>query len=190
MKRSALFILWCVLCWGCRNREKAEGDDSAPFPVVPYLQSQVRHVDTSVYSIVRVRKAQGIADTAYIPREAFRAAAADFLSLPDLAAGGKEKYAETKLYDADLKKVVISYVPKPGEAVEGITRQDVIIEPDAGNGDQVQTIYIETVLNSSDSTIQKKLTWNVGGSFQVIKLINKRTQPERVETTTVTWSGR
>lgn len=184
-----MFGLWCVLCWGCRSKEKAEGDDAAPFPVVPYLQSQVRHVDTSLYAIVQIRKAQGTADTTYLRREDFRAAAADFLSLPDLAAAGKEKYAETKLYDADLKKVVITYVPKPGEAVEGITRQDVIIEPDAGNGDQVQTIYIETVLSSGDSTIQKKMTWNVGGSFQVIKLINKGEQPERVETTTVTWSG-
>jgi hypothetical protein len=189
MKWSALFGLWCMLCWGCRNREKAEGGDVAPFPVVPYLQSQVRHVDTSLYSIVRIRKAQGMADTTYLRREEFRAAATDFLSLPDLASAGKGKYAETKLYDADLKKVVITYMPKPGEAVEGITRQDIIIEPDAGSGDQVQTIYIETLLNSGDSTVQKRLTWNTAGSFQVIKLVNKQNHPETVETTDVRWIG-
>lgn len=181
-------MLLCMLCWSCGNKKKVENGESGFFPVLSYLQSQVRHVDTSLYSIVKISKAHGATDTTYLRREDFKAAAADFLSLPDIARD-ENKYTETKLYDEDLKKIVISYLPKAGETVEGITRQDIIIEPNTGNGDQVQTIYIETVLNSGDSTVQKKLTWNTAGSFQVIKLMNKQGQPETVETTDVQWSG-
>ena len=163
------------------------GDASGFFPVLSYLQSQARHVDTSVYNIVKISKAHGRQDTTYLRREEFKAAAQDFLSLPDLAGNSLEKkYTETKLYDEDLKKVVLSYLPK--EKGEEIIRQDVIKEPDAGTGDQVQTIYTETLENNKDSTIQKRLTWNVNKSFQVIRIVTAKNGTETVQTTDVTWA--
>lgn len=188
MERRGFFpAILLIFFSACKDKEA--GDDSGPFPVVSYLQSQARHVDTSLYSIVKIRKAHGVPDTTYIPREAFKAAAQDFLSLPDLASKElKKKYTETKLYDEDLKKFIITYQPKDREDFEEITRQDVLIEPDAGAGDQVQTIYIETLLHRGDSTLQKKLTWNVAGNFQVIRIVTKKSGDETVETTDVTWS--
>ena len=178
-----------LLAAACKNKVKDTGDASGYFPVVSYLQSQVRQVDTALFSIIKITKKAGRQDTTYIRREDFKSAAQDFLSLPDIAGNDlKDDYTETKLYDEDLKKFVFTYLPKDKNDAGEITRQDVIIEPNAGNGDQVQTIYIETVLNKGDSTVQKKMTWNVNQSFQVIKLINKKNQPETVETTNVTWS--
>ena len=187
---SGLIVLLYPLSFcSCGTKNGAESSESGFFPVVPYLQSQARHVDTSLYSIVKISKAHGATDTAYLRREDFTTAAQDFLLLPDIAVDGSKKYTETKLYDEDLKKVVLTYMPKPGKTVDEITRQDVVIEPGGGGADNVQTIYIETVLNNSDSTVQKKMTWNVTGNFQVLKLINKPNQPEALEITTVTWSG-
>jgi hypothetical protein len=141
-----------------------------------------------VYSIVKISKAHAVQDTTYLRREEFKAAAHDFLSLPDLTAKKlRKKYTETKMYDEDLKKVVLSYAPKDKAAAEGIVRQDVLIEPDAGTGDQVQTIYVETIASTNDSTVQKRMTWNVNGRFQVITIIAKKNQPEAVTTTDVTW---
>ncbi|HUQ96295.1 MAG TPA: hypothetical protein VM010_01430 [Chitinophagaceae bacterium] len=174
----------------CKNKVKEGGDASGYFPVLSYLQSQVRQVDTSVYSITKITKQDGFKDTAYIRREDFRKEAADFLSVPDLAsAKWRDNYSETKLYDEDLKKVIITYEPKDRAALPEITRQDVLIEPDAGSGDQVQTIYIETTLSNDDSTIQKKMTWNVATNFQVIKIISKKNRPEVVQTTDVSWTN-
>jgi hypothetical protein len=191
MNRSAFFPVLFVLVIACKSKE-AEGtsDASGFFPVRSYLQSQVRHVDTSLYSIMKISKAQGRADTAYLRREDFKAAAQDFLSLPDVASKElRKKYAETKLYDEDLKKVVITYLPKDKEDYVQIIREDVLIEPGtSGGNDQVATVYIETVEGNGDSTVQKKMTWNVSGNFQVIKLINKQGQPEQVQTTDVTWT--
>jgi viroplasmin and RNaseH domain-containing protein len=191
MNRSAFFSVLFVLVIACKSKE-AEGtnDASGFFPVRSYLQSQVRHVDTSIYRIMKISKVQGKADTAYLRREDFKAAAQDFLSLPDLASKKlRKKYAETKLYDEDLKKVVITYLPKDKEDYEQITREDVLIEPGtSGGNDKVATVYVETTESNRDSTIQKKMTWNVSGNFQVIKLINKQGQPEQVHTTDVTWT--
>lgn len=181
--------MFLVLVSACKAKEKERGDASGYFPVVSYLQSQVRHVDTSLYSIVKISKAHGAVDTAYLRREAFKAAAQDFLSLPDIASKDlKKKYVETKLYDEDLKKVVLTYELKDKADFKQITRADVLIEPGDEKGDQVQTIYVETVLRNGDSTVQKKMTWNVAGNFQVITLINKQGRPEDVQTTDVTWS--
>lgn len=195
MNRSVLFsVLFVLSVAACKSGPKepaaATAEASAPFPVVSYLKSQARHIDTSLYSITKIHKAGGIADTAYLRREDFRTAAQDFLSLPDLSAKELQaKYKETKLYDEDLKKFVLSYVPKDVNDFEQVTREDVIIEPGDAADAQVQTIYIETLNNSNDSTVQKKMTWNVGQSFQVIKLVSRKDQPEEVETTDVTWTG-
>ena len=191
MNRTVLLlVLFMLSVAACKNKKSETGDASGFFSVVSYLQSQARHIDTSLYSITQVRSMQGARDTAYLRREDFKAAAQDFLSLPDIASKEfREKYTETKLYDEVLKKVVLSYQPKDRKDVEQITREDVIIEPGDEKGDQVQTIYIETVVNNDDSTVQKKMTWNVNKNFQVIKLVDKKDQPEAVLTTDVTWSG-
>lgn len=184
-------MLFMLSVAACKSKNKPQETDnaSAPFPVVSYLKSQVRHVDTSLYSITKIHTAQGATDTAYLRREDFRAAAQDFLSLPDLSSKElQEKYTETKLYDEDLKKFVLSYVPKDAGNFDQVTREDVLIEPGGSANDQVQTIYIETLANSNDSTVQKKMTWNVGKSFQVVKLVTRKDQPEVAETTNVNWS--
>jgi hypothetical protein len=190
MKWRCFVPVYLLLLTACKSKEDEAAGDSGYFPVVSYLQSQVRHVDTSLYTIVKIRKAPGVQDTTYLRREDFRAAAQDFLALPEITTKAlQKKYAETKLYDQDLKKVIISYLPKDRADYQTVTREDVIIEPNSGGGDQVQSIYIETLSNSSDSTIAKKMTWNVNRNFQVIKLITRKGQPEIVETTSVTWSG-
>ena len=188
MIRCLLFLLSLLLFTTCKTKVKEADGASGFFPVLSYLQSQVRQVDTSVYSITKITKTAGRQDTVYLRREEFRAAAQDFLALPDLTAE-ENKYTETKLYDEDLKKVVISYAPKNKAAASGITRQEILIEPGDQTSDQVQTIYIETALHNSDSTVQKRLTWNVAKNFQVITIINKEGRPETVQTTDVFWGA-
>jgi len=192
MNQSRFLALLAVLLFAsCKTKEKStDANDSGYFPVVSYLQSQVRHVDTSLYSITKISKAHGGVDTVYLRQEDFKAAAQDFLDVPDISSNSlKKKYTETKLYDPDLKKVVITYEPKDKTDFNQITREDVIIEPGTATADQVQTIYIETLVNHADSIVQKKMTWNVAGGFQIVTLIDKKGQPQEVQTTDVSWAG-
>lgn len=184
-----VLVLGMSVLAGCSN-----GDDDAAataggyFPVVPFIKSQVAHVDTSVYTIMQVTRQGNMVDTAFIKREDFDQAAADFLSLPDISSKKlRKKYTESNLYDETLDKVVLTYMPKPDEEPE-VVRQDVIIKPNQQTGDAVETIYVEQIVTEGDSTVQKKLTWEVDKSFRVRSIIQKKNAPEKVKTVDVSWS--
>lgn len=181
---AALFIFALL---GCKSSEDAPEDKYEYFPVLSYIKGQVNHVDTSLFSILKVTKSNGVADTVHLRREDFKAAAADFLSIPDISVKKwRKRYTETRMFDPELQKVIINYVPKDKE--EEIQREDVLIEPNAEEGDKVQTIYIDRLLSNEDSTVQKKMLWEVDKRFQVITITQKKNAPEKVQTTEVTWS--
>ncbi len=184
-KYSPFFFLFFFVA--CSGKDSASSDETAFFPVLSFLKSQVAHIDTSVYTITQVTRRGSEMDTAYVKREDFEKTAHDFLSIPDITAKKlRKKYTESRLYDETLGKVVITYTPTD-ENLE-IIRQDVIIQPGTGSGDQVETIYIERLLNDDDSTVQKKMTWEVNKGFQIRSIIQKENTPERVENVAVTWS--
>jgi hypothetical protein len=186
-KWCLLSVIVVALVTGCKDEEEAGTAAGSFFPVLPFIKSQVAHVDSSVYTITQVTKHNGVSDTAYIKREDFEKAARDFLTLPDITGKKlRKKYTESNLYDETLDKVILTYTPKDKDLE--IVRQDVIIRPDQQTGDAVETIYIEQVLNDGDSTVQKKMTWEVDKSFQVRSIIQKKNAPEKVKTVDVSWS--
>lgn len=185
---SFLAVLLVVVT-GCKSKEKEGSEETGFFPVLSFIKSQVAHVDTSVYAIVQVTKKDSLYDTVYLKREDFKTAAADFLSLPDITSKKlKKQYEETKMFDDALQRVVISYTPKDKEDVE-IQRQEVIIKPGQQSDDEVQTIYIDRVQNNGDSTVQKRMVWDVDKRFQIISIIQKKQAPERVQTVDVNWNS-
>jgi hypothetical protein len=98
-----------------------------------------------------------VQDTTYLRREDFRAAAQDFLALPEITTKAlQKKYAETKLYDQDLKKVIISYLPKDRADYQTVTREDVIIEPNSGGGDQVQSFILKRFQTAATARLPKR----------------------------------
>jgi hypothetical protein len=84
------WILTCLLLlffYSCKDQEKEKENAAIAdyLPVTAFIKSQVAHVDTSLYSIMRLTIYDSSrTDTDYIRREDFREAAKDFLSLPDL----------------------------------------------------------------------------------------------------------
>src|SRR5687768_6680656 len=100
MKRMLLPLLVLILC-GCKNDETQDEtkDDTEFFPVLSFLKGQVTHIDTSVYSIIQIKKSGNSVDTTYLKREDFRRAAADFLTIPDISSKKlRKKYEVTRLF--------------------------------------------------------------------------------------------
>src|SRR5688572_16082441 len=97
----------------CNNKKNIPSDENASFfPVLSFIKSQVAHVDTSVYRIIKVTKVDSLIDTSFLKREEFKEAAKDFLNLPDISSDRlKDDYKETELYDQDLEQVVLNYMP-------------------------------------------------------------------------------
>ena len=182
-------LIALVLC-SCKNDEEQDTKEQAEFfPVLSYLKGQVAHIDTSVYSIVQVKKSGTSVDTTYLKREDFRKAAADFLSIPDISSKKLRKnYEETRLFDETIEKVILSYSTKD-EDME-VLREDIIITPTLEADHEVASIYIERVHESRKGSVQKKMFWEVNKRFQVTSIIQNDNEPERIETVQVSWSDR
>ena len=131
IKSFPILIISILLVLSCKNKKTdEEKENQAFFPVLSFIKSQVAHVDTSVFRIIKIVQKDSTSDTIYLKREEFREAAKDFLIMPDIASDElKDDYTETKLFVQDLKQVALSYMPK--EPNKEISRQEVMIKPDA-----------------------------------------------------------
>src|SRR5687768_14832788 len=98
---AALFVFALL---GCKGNDDAPEDKYEYFPVLSYIKGQVAHVDTSLFSILKITKTNGVADTVHLPREDFKRAAADFLSIPDISVKKmRKRYTETRMFDPELQ---------------------------------------------------------------------------------------
>ena len=188
MKTSFKFSILTILLLSlisCKQKEKT--NDEKFFPVLSFIQSQVADIDTSLYSIRKLVYVDSLrTDTIYIHPEQFREAAKDFLSIPDLSTAKYEnRYTEEKQFDETLNRVVLTYTPLKPEKEE-IQRQEVLIKPDP-SGDKMTNIIINRVINTKDSSVQKRLLWKVDESFQVITIKQLKGQPETTSTVKVVW---
>ena len=188
MKNHFLFSILIILSGvfiSCKPKDKDKKEKY--FPVLSFIQSQISEIDTSLYSIRRLITVDSLpADTVYIHREQFREAAKDFLSIPDLSASKYEdRYTEEKQFDETLNRVILIYIPLKPEKEE-IQRQEVLIKPDP-SGDKITNIIINRIVNTKDSSMQKRLFWKVDESFQVITIKQLNGQAETTSTVKVIW---
>ena len=191
---KSLFIapLLCLLI-ACGNENAADATDpnagdAAFYPVVSFLKSQAAHIDTSLYTIMQLQRNGNGTDTAFIPREAFKDVSNPFLTLPNIAEGSlKKKYNESRLYDETLDRFVITYTPKEVDEELEIRRQDVVIVPNLGSGENIESVYIERQQTGGDSTVHQKMNWETEKGFTIRSIIQKQGAPETVHTTEVVW---
>ena len=181
-----LLVTVIIFQFSCKPKEKEEKE--AFFPVLSFIQSQVANVDTSLYSIIKLNFVDSArTDTEFVRRENFRDLAKDFIEIPDLALSKyKKRFKQLKGYDETLGRVMLSYLPENPEK-ENIQRQEVLISPGPA-GDRVNSIYIDYISTTKDSSLEKKMLWRVDRSFQVTTIKQKPGQPETITTTKVIWN--
>ena len=185
-KTDLLLVCFSSLLLSCGSSEKK--NEEGFFPILPILKSQVAQVDTTLNSIRQYIIADSSAtDTVYVRREQFRELAKDFLDLPDISTKEfRKRYTETSQFDETLNRALFTYLPVRPEK-ELIQRQEVLIRPDPG-GDQITSIIINTVNNTKDSAVQKRMLWQVDKSFQVTTTRQLVGQPETTTTVRVVWN--
>jgi hypothetical protein len=183
-------LLFLVFLAACSNKKKdeEEADNSKFLPVPAILKAQIRDVDTSLYSIIRIHTVDNNpAETSYIKREEFKTYAKDFLDLPDLTQKKwKGDYTETNFYDEALQSGILTYTAKE-EDLE-TRKQELLTEP-TPNGDlKVRTIIAETLKEKNGAVIRKNMIWHLDKRFQVITTTEKNNEPEKVEKLQVVWN--
>lgn len=86
-----------------------------------------------------------------------------------------------------LKKVIITYTPVEKDAE--LQRQEIHITPGNGEEDKISTIILNRYQANKDSTIQRRLLWQVNERFQVVTTIQKAGMPEQTKTMKVIWNN-
>lgn len=185
MKKILVYLCFSAsLMTGCKNNKE---DTQKNFPVLSLIKSQVAHVDTSLYQIIRITKIDSTADTTYLKREEFRSAAKDFLELPDLTDKKfKKDYSENRLFDESLNRVILTYLPQ-NEDLE-IQRQEILIMPGNGGEDKVRSIIFDVQKSTPDRIVIKRMLWLVDESFQIVTITQNNNRPDSIITTEVIWN--
>jgi len=194
MKRNLLIIIVLIsaLITGCKEKkEKEKEKETSEFvSVISYIKSQVKHVDTSLFSIIKAERngTDSTWDTTYVRREEFRNLAKDFLDIPDITDPSLiKKYKEDKMYDDQLGKVIIIYTPLE-EGLE-ITREELIVAAGETAFDKLKSVIIDRVRDNKDSSVQQRLLWQSDEKFQVVTITEKNDQPVSTRTMEVTWNS-
>ena len=174
------------LQFGCGEKKDEKRQDQF-IPVASLIESQVSHIDTSLYPIIKVIFRDTLTnDTEYIRREDFRAIARDFLEIPELS---KKKFTEENIPGPTDNLSTISYRPIDPDKEE-IQKVDIIIDPAlTGMGNNViKSIFVDKTFTNKDSAVGKKMLWRIDHSFQVTTFKQLKGQPETTETYRVIWN--
>lgn len=187
--KKVVFVLSILMSSTFSCKEKPKEEEKKFISVLSLIEKQAAHIDTSLYPITKfVYTDSSHIDTFYIKREDFRAAAKDFLDIPDLSLPKvAKKYKEETMYDEMLNRVTITYSPIKDEEVE-IKQQQLQVIPNIATGDQVNNIFIIKVINNRDGFLEKKMLWRMDKSFQVVTTTQEPGKPPVTITTKVTWN--
>ena len=189
--RNYLLPILLISIVSAACKQKKEESEKNFISIVSLIRKQVAHIDTALYSIMKVVYTDSLhSDTTYIPREQFAAVAKEFLDIPDLsdnkvAARYKE---EPAVHDEMLNRVIITYLPIDPDQEE-VKRQEILATPVLGDDAKVNNIIIIREINNRDSFLQKKMLWQLDKSFQIVTTSQKPGKPELITTTKVSWNA-
>jgi hypothetical protein len=197
MKRSVIPILsFLLLISACHTTHPKETEghttpaDTAKknyLPVADYLKSEIAMVDSFPFKLMRYRVSPGKTDSSIITTDIFNQIAAQFL-LPDLDSSRFEKnFEENSFVDRSTNLVSFTYSTK--DTGYGLKRVDVLLSPGAGM-DKLNSIYMESISGTADSTLISKLSWKAGRNFRILHINRLRNGPETTSQTIVVWDSR
>lgn len=181
-----IIALVLLLIWSCGDEEKETTE--AFIPVNSIIKGQINHIDTSLFTIIKVTYIDTLhSDTDYVRREDVRDLAKDFLTIPDLS---KKKYTEVNIPGPMEGLSTFTYKPVNPDKEE-LKQIDLIIDPslEVQGKSQITTIIIERMFSNRDSSVEKKLLWQTDKSFQVTTVKQLPGRPESYSSYKVIWKG-
>jgi hypothetical protein len=191
MKCNRIYLLLPLFVIGsCKAKNKEEAEKGF-VSVVSLIKNQIAHVDTSLYSIIKLVSVDSLkTDTIYVKREEFRAASEEFLNLPELSDPKIAKnYKEESRYDTLTKKAVISYYPTSEEnEIKKIELMASIEDVGKDGNNKVTNILVEKGQTNRNGSLIKKMYWNTDKNFTIITFSQLPGQVEKVETIRVIWN--
>jgi hypothetical protein len=194
MNKKILFIVLIISALISCKKKKTGGDavgEKSYIDVVSIIKSEVKHVDTSLYNIVKLVSTDTLdTDTTYIKREDFEKEVSMFLALPNLSNQDvANDFKDESRFDTLTQRAFISYFPKEEDneikKIEVIAKLDEI---DSKGNNKVTNIIAEKRKTDRNGSSVYKMYWNANRNFSIIHFVNLPGQPEKITTTKVTWN--
>jgi hypothetical protein len=180
-------LISLVACNSDKKKSEEKNTDSVT-SALSFIKSQVAQIDTSLFVIKKIEIRDSLpADTTDVHRNEFRSLAKDFLDLPDISLDKyKDQYTESKNFTPEINMVSLMTLPKEPSSAE-IQKQELLITPDSEGG-KMKTIIVDREWVNKDSSIIKKMIWQVDKYFQVVIITQMAGQPETTKTLKVVWN--
>jgi hypothetical protein len=188
---SLLLIGFITTIISCKGKKTESVSNNSLIDVVSIIKAQIKHVDTSLFSIIKLEWADTThTDTTYIKREDFEAVAKDFLQLPELSNPKIAKdYKQESRYDSLTRKVIISYFPKEDKnEIRKIELMASVDEIGKDGNNKVTNILVEKGKTDRNGSLIQKMYWNADRNFSIISFSQLPGQPEKTTTTKVIWN--
>jgi hypothetical protein len=190
MKKIILPLIVLISMAACNSDKKKsnEKNTDSVTSALSFIKSQVAQIDTSLFVIKKIEIRDSLpADTADVHRNEFRLLAKDFLELPDISLEKyKSLYTETRNYIPEIDMVSLMTLPNEPSSAE-IQKQELLITPDSEGG-KMKIIIVDREWANKDSSVIKKMIWQVDKYFQVLIIKQIAGQPETTQTVKVVWN--
>jgi hypothetical protein len=196
MKRFliTLSVILSVCACHSKSSETTESVATRPdtakknfLPVAYYLKAEIAGVDSFPLRLMEYRISNGKTDSGIITSAVFDQLAKEFL-LPELdSARFENKFDENSFVDRSTNLVSFTYSTK--DTGNGLKRVDVLLSPGAGY-DKLNSIYMESIVKSQDSSLISKMSWKAGRNFSILHIRQPKKGPETTNQTIVVWDSR
>lgn len=191
MKYLPLLVAAALLLSSCKKKKQKE-EGKGLVPITSLFKKEVEHIDTSLYSIVKVVSTDSTRnDTTYIPREKFAEEVKEFLNLPDFSDPKVAKrFKEENRYDTLMGRVILTYTPIDPKN-ETISKVELLVSstditPEGDN--KVTNIIIDQAKTDRNGSWTKQMLWTIGKKILITATEQKPGKPEQLTITKLTWN--
>lgn len=169
-----LYALVLLFALGCENRNTAPKVSSVTdstqkakeyFPVLDYIKSEIRYVDSLPVGIMKYTTENGITDSAYIKTEEFHELSREFLPDALTKKTFENEFLENSFFDNTTQYSSFLYT-SINENIQ-LRRVDVLVKAENVIYNKVNSIYLEKWIEKTDTSVMQKLLWKAGRNFQI-----------------------
>lgn len=166
------FVLFLII--GCKNGDPQPtplknvdtiNKVKSYFPVLDFIQSEIRYVDSLPVGIMRYRTQNGVTDSGYIKHEEFHALAQEFLPAELNRKTFENEFTENSFFDNTTQ--FSSFLYSTNNSNLSVHRVDVVVKPQDVVYNNVKSIYMEKLFERADTSIKQKLYWKAGQNFSI-----------------------
>lgn len=193
--KMILYGLMVLVYVGCNSAEvqpetsqirDSTQDVKEYFPVLDFIRSEIRFVDSLPIGIMKYTTQDGKTDSGYIKLDEFHQLAQEFLPSDLNKEAFESNFSETSFFDNTTQYSSFLYASTRKNS--NVSRIDVLVKPENVVYNKVKSIYMEKFSENADSAVIKKLYWKAGQNFQINTEIRTPKQEVATRQIKVVWN--